>query len=385
MKAVTLERVEKTYADGTRAVRGVDLAIEAGEFVVLLGPSGCGKTTTLRMIAGLETPSAGRIRFGEHDVTALAPARRDVGFVFQFYALYPHMTVRENLAFPLACSGVPAAERARRVAEVAERLGIGALLELRPRALSGGDQQRVALGRAMVRRPAVWLMDEPLGTLDAGLRLALCEFLRAEQLAQQVTTVYVTHDQEEALRLADRIVVMSAGEILQADSAAQVYDEPADLFVARFVGSPGMNFVQAELVVEGSSDGARRLHPKPPPTLWGGRANGPASGPPGVTASGGNAPPLPLPPAAASLPAGAVVLGIRPEFVTLDAASPLRGRVAIDEYLGCARCLHLDTPLGRLIARVGPDEPGAPGTELGLRLDPAHVRLFEPGSGRRIA
>ena len=156
MKAVTLERVEKTYADGTRAVRGVDLAIEAGEFVVLLGPSGCGKTTTLRMIAGLETPSAGRIRFGEHDVTALAPARRDVGFVFQFYALYPHMTVRENLAFPLACSGVPAAERARRVAEVAERLGIGALLELRPRALSGGDQQRVALGRAMVRRPAVW-------------------------------------------------------------------------------------------------------------------------------------------------------------------------------------------------------------------------------------
>src|SRR6185295_18767615 len=165
---------------------------------------------------------------------------------FQFYALYPHMSVRANLAFPLECSGVARAERERRVAEVAERLGITPLLALRPRALSGGDQQRVALGRAMVRRPSVWLMDEPLGTLDAGLRLALCEFVRAEQLAQGVTTVYVTHDQEEALRLADRIVVMSDGVILQADRATRVYDEPADLFVARFVGSPGMNFVFGE-------------------------------------------------------------------------------------------------------------------------------------------
>ncbi|NOT31691.1 MAG: ABC transporter ATP-binding protein, partial [Planctomycetes bacterium] len=303
MKAVTLERVEKTYADGTQAVRGIDLAIEAGEFVVLLGPSGCGKTTTLRMIAGLETPSAGRIRLGDADVTGLRPAQRDVGFVFQFYALYPHMTVRENLAFPLECSGMARPERERRVTEVAERLGITPLFAQRPRALSGGDQQRVALGRAMVRRPSVWLMDEPLGTLDAGLRLALCEFLRAEQLAQRVTTVYVTHDQEEAMRLADRIVVMSDGRVLQVDRAARVYDEPADLFVARFVGSPGMNFVYGELG-ERSATSARRLHPKPPPTLWGMHAQGPFSTPPGFTLSEGNPASLPLPPAAAALASG---------------------------------------------------------------------------------
>jgi len=355
MKAVTLERVEKTYPDGTRAVRGVDLAIEAGEFVVLLGPSGCGKTTTLRMIAGLERPSAGRIRLGGDDVTHLRPSERDVGFVFQFYALYPHMSVRANLAFPLECSGVARAERERRVDEVAARLGLEPLLALRPRALSGGDQQRVALGRAMVRRPSVWLMDEPLGTLDTGLRLALCEFLRAEQLAERVTTVYVTHDQEEALRLADRIVVMSSGEILQAGGAARVYDEPADLFVARFVGSPGMNFVHGELVAE-DAGGARRLHPKPPPTLWG-RAQRPPEPTPGFTLSAESSAALPLPAAAAALAPGEVVLGIRPEFVALDPASPLRGRVAIDEYLGAARCLHLDTALGRLVARVGPDEP----------------------------
>jgi multiple sugar transport system ATP-binding protein len=341
------------------------------------------------MIAGLELASAGRIRLGDTDATALRPAQRDVGFVFQFYALYPHMTVRENLAFPLECSGVARDERARRVGEVAERLGLGRLLDLRPRALSGGDQQRVALGRAMVRRPSVWLMDEPLGTLDSGLRLALCEFLRAEQLAQRVTTVYVTHDQEEALRLADRIVVMSGGEILQADRAARVYDEPADLFVARFLGSPGMNLVTGEIVRgtwedAGGAAGARGAHPKPPPTHFGARARGPLASPPGFTFSAGNVPVLPLDPSAA-LTAGPVVLGVRPEFLALDAASPLRGRIAIDEYLGSARCLHVDTPIGRLIARVGADEPCARGGEVGLRFDPAHVRLFEPATGRRIA
>jgi multiple sugar transport system ATP-binding protein len=343
VKAVTLEGVAKTYPDGTRAVRGVDLSIEAGELVVLLGPSGCGKTTTLRMIAGLELASEGRIRLGDSDVTALRPALRDVGFVFQFYALYPHLSVRANLAFPLECGGVPAAERERRVAEVAASLGLGALLERRPRELSGGDQQRVALGRAMVRRPAVWLMDEPLGTLDADLRLELCEFLRAQQLEHRVTTVYVTHDQDEAMRLADRIVVMSGGAILQADEPARVYDEPADLFVARFVGSPGMNFVAGECAA-----------------------------------------PF-LPPALAARARGPVTLGIRPEFLALDPAGALRGRVAVDEYLGSSRCLHVDTQAGRLVARVAPEAPGARGEELGLRLDPAHVRLFDTGSGKRIA
>jgi multiple sugar transport system ATP-binding protein len=386
VKAVTLERVEKTYADGTRAVRGVDLAIEPGELVVLLGPSGCGKTTTLRMIAGLETPTGGRIRLGADDVTALSPAQRDVGFVFQFYALYPHLTVRENLAFPLRCSGVARAERERRVGEVAERLGIARLLALHPRRLSGGDQQRVALGRAMVRRPSVWLMDEPLGTLDADLRLAMCEFLRAQQLEHRVTTVYVTHDQEEALRLADRIVVMAGGAILQADRAAAVYDEPADLFVARFVGSPGMNFVEGEVVAPNPHP-----HPKPPPTL-GGRGQGPTFAAVGDTRRAqdprGTAQ-LPLPPRLATVRPGPATLGIRPEHVALDAASALRGTVAFDEYLGATRCLHVDTPLGRLIARVASDAPGARdcarGAEVGLALDPAHLRLFDPRSGARLA
>jgi multiple sugar transport system ATP-binding protein len=387
MKAIALEGLEKTFADGTRAVRGVDLAVEAGELVVLLGPSGCGKTTTLRMIAGLEAPSRGRIRLGAADVTRLRPSQRDVGFVFQFYALYPHLTVRENVAFPLRCSGVPRAERARRVEELAERLGLAPLLEHRPRQLSLGDQQRVALARAMVRRPAVWLMDEPLGTLDASLRLLLCEFLRAQQLEHGVTTVYVTHDQEEAMRLADRIVVMSEGVVLQADRAERVYDEPADLFVARFVGSPGMNFVTGE--IRAGRDGAGRLHPEPPPSLWGRRARGPAGEPPGFTLSGGSRgeppPALPLPPAALALPPGRVTLGIRPEFVALDAASPLRGRVAVDEYQGASRCLHVDTTAGRLVARVGPDESHARGAEVGLRLEPAHLRLFATDSGRRLA
>ena len=381
MKPVRLERLAKTYQGGTRAVCGVELVIEAGEFVVLLGPSGCGKTTTLRMIAGLEEPSAGRVRIGDEDVTELRPRERDIGFVFQFFALYPHLTVRENLAFPLECSGVRRDERRRRVGEAAERLGLGALLEHLPRQLSGGDQQRVALGRALVRRPAVWLMDEPLGMLDSGLRLELCEFLRAQQLEHGVTTVYVTHDQEEAMRLADRIVVMSAGTILQEGRAARVYDEPADLVVARFVGSPGMNLIAGEVRAE--SDGARRVHPYPPPTLFGGRAQGPLGDPPGFTHSGDSLVVLPRA-AAEALRPGRVTLGIRPEFVALDPTSGLRGRIAVDEYLGSARCLHVDTPVGRWIARVGPDEPSTRGAEVGLRLDPALVRLFDPESGRRL-
>ena len=349
MKAVRLERLEKTYPDGTRAVRGIELAIEAGEFVVLLGPSGCGKTTTLRMIAGLELPTAGSIRLGEADVTHLRPAQRDVGFVFQFYALYPHLSVRANLAFPLEASGVARTEVARRVAEVARHLGLLELLPRRPRELSGGDQQRVALGRAMIRRPAVWLMDEPLGTLDADLRLAMCEFLRARQLEERVTTVYVTHDQEEALRLADRIVVMAQGAILQAASAAEIYDRPADLFVARFVGSPGMNFLAGEARGVRVRCGAHEF---------------------GV---------------AEVLPEGKVTIGIRPEAVALDGASALRGRVTVDEYLGSSRCLHVDTPLGRIVARVAPDAPGARGEEVGLALDPAALRAFDGTSGRLLA
>jgi multiple sugar transport system ATP-binding protein len=341
-----LDALAKTYADGTQAVKGIDLHAERGEFVVLLGPSGCGKTTTLRMVAGLELPTAGAIRLDDHEVTSLAPSARDVGFVFQFYALYPHLTVAQNIAFPLECSGMKRSERDAAVAGVAEQLGLTALLQRRPRELSGGDQQRVGLARAMVRRPAIWLMDEPLGTLDSDRRLAMCEFLREQQLAARITTLYVTHDQEEAMRLADRIVVMRDGRIEQAGPPVQVYDEPASLFVAHFVGSPGMNFLEGARVGMGSDEAP-------------------------------------------------VVVGIRPESVKLRESSItadafesreplLRGRVVVDEYLGVSRCLHVKTPAGVVVARVEPDRAATVGSEVELRFDPEHVCRFDRASGKRL-
>jgi multiple sugar transport system ATP-binding protein len=336
-----LAQLEKTFADGTRAVKGIDFAARRGEFVVLLGPSGCGKTTTLRMIAGLELPSGGRIALDGEDVTRFAPSRRDVGFVFQFYALYPHLTVAQNLAFPLECVGTPKSAIEQTVARVADHLGLAPLLPRRPRELSGGDQQRVALGRAMVRRPKIWLMDEPLGTLDADLRLSMCEFLREQQLESKVTTVYVTHDQEEAMRLADRIVVMNEGRIEQVGAPIVVYDDPASLFVAHFVGSPGMNFLRGA-VAEAAA-----------------RARGVA--------------------------ARDVTLGVRPEFVRLANGAGLRGEIVVDEYLGASRCLHVQTPTETLIARVEPDAAARVGDAVGLTFDPQHVRLFDSASGARLA
>ncbi|MCK6446418.1 MAG: ABC transporter ATP-binding protein [Planctomycetes bacterium] len=364
MSFLELSKVEKTYPNGTRAVKGVDLAIDEGQFVVLLGPSGCGKTTTLRMIAGLELATGGTIRLAGRDVTHLRPSERDVGFVFQFYALYPHLTVAENIGFPLEASGMPRAERQAMVRDVAHELGLDALLARMPRELSGGDQQRVSLARAMVRKPAAWLMDEPLGTLDSDRRLEMCEFVRARQLASRVTTVYVTHDQEEALRLADRIVVMADGVILQDAPPLEVYDEPATLFVAKFVGSPGMNFVEGE--VREHPEGPR-FHPR--------------------ATSGGTELTLAVSRTARS---GPTILGVRAEFVraarpTATAHGAWRGRVIVDEYLGSSRSLHVDTPLGRIVARGDANAPSALGEEVALEFDGAHVRLFDPTSGRRSA
>jgi multiple sugar transport system ATP-binding protein len=352
---LVLDGVTKRFPDGNLAVERVDLSIEAGEFVVLLGPSGCGKTTTLRMIAGLELPSSGSIFLAGRDVTQLGPAQRDVGFVFQFYALYPHMSVAQNIAFPLECAGVPRAERARIVQQTAARLGLESLLDRRPRELSGGDQQRIALARAMVRKPEVYLMDEPLGTLDGLRRLEMCEFLREQQLKARVTTVYVTHDQEEAMRLADRIVVMSAGKLLQAAAPMQVYDEPAHRFVAHFVGSPGMNFLSGEL----SAPNRFRIQP--------------------------GALEVPFAPAHASFDLEhGVVLGIRPDFVRLSSDGPLRARVLADEDLGSSRALHTDSSCGRLIARVPADLRGLRGEEVRLDLDPRGLRWFSARDGARL-
>lgn len=371
MSFLRLEQVEKRWPDGTHAVRGVNLEIARGEFVVLLGPSGCGKTTTLRMIAGLEQISGGRIVLDGRDITKLPASQRDIGMVFQFYALYPHLTVAENIAFPLECARVPRKEAQSIVAQLAQQLELTELLQRRPRALSGGDQQRVALARAMARKPAVWLMDEPLGTLDASRRADMCEFIRAQQLEHGVATVYVTHDQEEAMRLADRVVVMSAGSILQAGPPHAVYDEPADLFVARFVGSPGMNLIDANLVGVGGravvmlagceTEFETNRSQRPGSVLL--RA-GPTYERPTVV--------------------GKVVLGARPEYVRPGVTGSIRGRVALDAFMGSHRYVHVDTECGRWIALQSARAASAVGDEVRLSIDPRGLRFFDAESGGRL-
>ncbi|WP_287931702.1 ATP-binding cassette domain-containing protein, partial [Achromobacter sp.] len=244
MASVKLIDIEKRWG-GVVGVARQSLEIADGEFVVFLGPSGCGKTTTMRMVAGLEAPSAGEIWIGGQDVTDALPKDRDVAMVFQNYGLYPHMTVGENIAYPLKVRGVAPSERRERARAVAEKVELAHLLDRRPRDLSGGQRQRVALARAIVRRPQVFLMDEPLSNLDAKLRVSMRAEIRRLQCELRVTTIYVTHDQIEAMTLADRVVVMRGGLIQQVGTPADVYNRPANLFVAGFVGSPSMNLLPA--------------------------------------------------------------------------------------------------------------------------------------------
>ena len=344
MKFLDLAKVQKIYPDGTRAVHGVDLAVDEGEFIVLLGPSGCGKTTTLRMIAGLEIATGGTIHLGGANVTREPPSRRDVGFVFQFYALYPHLSVRENIAFPLEADGVPWRERIVRVAEVAEAVGVTTLLDARPRQLSGGDQQRVSLARAMVRRPKLWLMDEPLGTLDTAVRESLGAFIHEQQRKHRVTTVFVTHDQDEAMHLADRVVVMEAGHVRQVGTTTEVHDHPASRFVAHFVGSPGMNFLP------GQACGGRML-------VAGHEIN------------------LQISPSD-----GEFMIGIRPNWLRL-AETGIKGTVAVNEFQGDHRLLHIRVGDARLVARVNTAVRLGVGASVQLEIDPQGVRLFDVQTG----
>ena len=348
MPFLELQNLQKTYPDGTRAVRGIDLAVDEGEFIVLLGPSGCGKTTTLRMIAGLENPTDGQIVLANQNVTHLPPSQRDMGFVFQFYALYPHMSVQKNIAFPLENIGMAASDINATVDRVARALGIEGLLGQYPRQLSGGDQQRVSLARAMVRTPDVYLMDEPLGTLDAEHRLELREFIRRQQLALSTTAIYVTHDQEEAMSLADRMVVMEGGKIRQTGSPSEIYTQPADLFVANFVGSPGMNLIRGRIVRDG--DGLA------------------------FTRQGAN---VHLPIRRRVFP-GRAILGIRPEFIR-PADRGVPGKVVLEEYMGSHVYVHVDTPLGELVMHA----PGrfAISETIRLRLDEDRICLFDPETG----
>src|ERR671936_354483 len=251
MAEIELQEVVKTFPNGTRAVDGVDLTIEDGEFIVLVGPSGCGKTTLLRCIAGLEEVTEGAILIGGRDVTDIDAKHRDIAMVFQNYALYPHITVRKNIAFGLKVRGTPRAEIARRIADTARLLGLEDLLDRRPLALSGGQRQRVAMGRAIARRPLVYLMDEPLSNLDAKLRVRVRADLARLHAQLGVTTVYVTHDQVEAMQLGQRSAVLRDGRIQQVGRPQTLYRDSANLFVASFIGSPSMNLVRAE--VEGNT------------------------------------------------------------------------------------------------------------------------------------
>ncbi len=362
MANVRLEGVRKIYQDGGHvAVHSVDLEVADGEFVVLVGPSGCGKSTTLRMIAGLESITAGRLYIGDRLVNDVPPKERDIAMVFQNYALYPHMSVRENLAFALKLRRLPAAEIDTRVRRAAETLGLMDVLDRKPRQLSGGQRQRVAVGRAIVRDPEVFLFDEPLSNLDAKLRVQTRREIAKLHRELGATMIYVTHDQVEAMTLGDRIVVMNAGRVQQVDSPLALYDRPANRFVAGFIGSPAMNFVEGSV----SSDGGSRSF---------------------VSADGAIT--IPLPDLVASS-AGAnvpVVFGIRPEEVEVGGADGGRpgsipARVDLVEPLGNETFVHASVGTHVVTARFAGRDLPALGSPVGLRVDPLKAHWFDAGTG----
>jgi multiple sugar transport system ATP-binding protein len=361
MARVTLERVTKSFGD-VAVIPALDLAIADREFVVLVGPSGCGKTTTLRMIAGLETTSGGTVRIGERDVTQLRPGLRNCAMVFQNYALYPHMTVRENIAYGMKVRREPAAQVAAKVTEAARILGLGPYLERRPKALSGGQRQRVAIGRAIVRDPDVFLFDEPLSNLDAKLRIEMRAEIKNLHRRLEKTVVYVTHDQVEAMTLADRVVVMNAGRVEQAAEPLTLYETPANIFVAAFIGAPSMNFLPAFLESGGGTVAAR-------------------------LADGGL---LPLPAATAArlanAPGRGVTLGIRPEHVSGGNHGPvtLPMTARVIEPLGAHTLILGEVAGARFTAQVDAHYPCAPDQPATITADAARIHVFDAESGRAL-
>ncbi|MGE0597944.1 MAG: ABC transporter ATP-binding protein [Dehalococcoidia bacterium] len=365
MASVTFRDVSRIY-DGNAAVDRLSLEVEDGEFLVLVGPSGCGKTTTLRMLAGLEEVSSGNISIGDQRVDRIAARDRDIAMVFQSYALYPHMTVHDNMAFALKIRKIPGDEITRRVNEAANILGIHNLLKRKPGQLSGGQRQRVALGRAIVRSPAVFLLDEPLSNLDASLRVATRAELSKLHQRLGATFIYVTHDQVEAMTMATRIAVMHKGALQQVGTPTELYDHPQNQFVAGFIGSPAMNFVEMD-VQEGSGG-----------TI--------------LTAPG-----LHLPLEAASEHARAVkghrrvIVGIRPEHIHDPQFIPNRSRttgftavIDLEEQLGNETFLHAKVGQTTLLARVNPQSSAKVGSEYRLELEHLRIHLFEPSSGARL-
>ena len=363
--SVELDKVTKAYTPGVCAVDEVSFRIESAQLAVLLGPSGCGKSTTLRMIAGLESLDAGRILIDGHEIQGVAPRERDIAMVFQNYALYPHMSVAENMAFGLKLRGTPRTDIARRVQQAAGMLELTDLLERRPAALSGGQRQRVALGRALVRNPRVFLLDEPLSNLDAGLRTAMRMEIARLHRTLQATMVYVTHDQIEAMTLGQRIVVMDQGRVQQVDTPMRIYDQPANLFVAGFLGSPGMNLVRGRLDRQGPS---LRL---------------PGEGMLAMPAVDLERGPL------AGYLGGQLVVGLRPEALGLERDMPghpcLEARLEVIERVGNEAYLHLHMGEQALVARVPPHDLPEPGRPVRLAYAPARMHFFDPASGQRLA
>jgi sn-glycerol 3-phosphate transport system ATP-binding protein len=350
--SLDIQGVQKSFG-ATRVLHGIDLAIADGEMIVVVGASGCGKSTLLRIVAGLEAPSAGRVLIEGRDVTPLEPADRDIAMVFQTYALYPHMSVFDNMAYGLKIRRLPKAEIAARVQEAADLLSIGQLLARKPRQLSGGQRQRVAMGRAIVRHPKLFLFDEPLSNLDAKLRVQMRAEIRRLQKRLRVTSLFVTHDQVEAMTLGDRLVVMHEGRAAQVGTPMEVWSRPADTYVASFIGSPAMNLLPATLAEGGA---AARLAGG---ALWR-FADGPRAGGEGM----------------------AVTLGIRPEHMLPDGADGLALSVELAEPMGSETVLHGTLPDGTaLTARV----PGVLAAErVTLAPDLAALHVFDAASGRRI-
>ena len=364
MATVTFDNVNKMYGD-FQAVKDLSLEIGDGEFMVLVGPSGCGKTTSLRMIAGLEEISSGTLKIGDRVVNDVPPKDRDIAMVFQSYALYPHMSVRENLAFGLKLRKVPKAEIERRVNEAAETIQLGKLLDRKPKELSGGQRQRVALGRAIVREPAVFLMDEPLSNLDAKLRVQTrAEIARLHQRLK-TTVVYVTHDQVEAMTMGTRIAVMNDGLLLQVGTPQALYDTPINRFVAGFIGSPSMNFVEVHM--EGSGETARLVGAAD----WS----------------------IPLPTRyrdAATPRAGkTLVAGFRPEHLDIgeggSGVGSFRARADVVEYLGNEELLHVNAADQDLVAIVGSEHRVKPGDIVNLVLPLDKLHLFDGETGLTLA
>jgi sn-glycerol 3-phosphate transport system ATP-binding protein len=349
MASIDVEKVGKIYTGGVRAVTDINLSIKDGEFIVLVGPSGCGKSTLLRMVAGLEAISEGTVKIGDKVVNKAEPADRDIAMVFQNYALYPHMTVRQNLEYGLKNRKTPRAEIDARVAEAARMLEIAQYLDRKPRALSGGQRQRVAMGRAIVRKPAVFLFDEPLSNLDAKLRVSMRGEIKRLQRRLGTTSIYVTHDQLEAMTLADRLVVLNGGQIEQIGAPLEVYHTPASTFVASFIGSPAMNLVKGELHGDKLAIGS------------------------GIVALDGYAP-----------ASGPVTVGIRAE--DLRAASPgeagLTLRIDYVEELGAQRLVHGMVGDQGLTIAV-PSEQELSG-EMQVTLDPRRLHFFDVSTGKRL-